>query len=254
MSIFLKIFFLKFSASGPNTQHWLIFDRIVQQIVLQVDERPASDIDPDLVKEDNQPQDPDMSPIHIDVRKIVKLLVKEEELVSARTKAEDMERENVEMQAKLAKKEQEYDMRMQEKEDLETSLTRMRERLEKESANHSQTVQRALNAEMRAEDLQHRYAQEQQERTRLERLVTEGSIPDEQKVAGLQRCNGQSTSPPPPPPIMLAPIPPAPPLIMPPLPPPAPGCPPLSMQMTGMYSKDVPRFAKFNSPKFIFLF
>lgn len=122
-----------------------------------------------------------------------------------------MERENLEMQAKLAKKEQEYDMRMQEKEDLETSLTRMRERLEKESANHSQTVQRALNAEMRAEDLQHRYSQEQQERARLERLVTEGSIPDEQKVAGLQRCNGQST-PPPPPPIMLAPIPPAPPL------------------------------------------
>lgn len=151
--------------------------------------------------------------------------------MSARTKAEDMEKENLETQAKLAKKEQEYDMRMQEKEDLETSLTRMRERLEKESANHSQTVQRALNAEMRAEDLQHRYAQEQHERARLERLVTEGSIPDEQKVAGLQRCNGQSP-PPPPPPIMVAPIPPAPPLIMPPLPPPAPGCPPLP-QLSG---------------------
>lgn len=210
----------------------MIFDRVIQQIVLQVDERPTSDIDPDLVKDDSQPQDPDVASIKIDVRKIVKLLVKEEELVSARTKAEDMERENLEMQAKLAKKEQEYDMRMQEKEDLETSLTRMRERLEKESANHSQTVQRALNAEMRAEDLQHRYAQEQHERARLERLVTEGSIPDEQKVAGLQRCNGQSP-PPPPPPIMLAPIPPAPPLVMPPLPPPAPGCPPLPMQMSG---------------------
>lgn len=210
----------------------MIFDRIVQQIVLQVDERPTSEIDPDLAKDDSQPQDPDVATIKIDVRKIVKLLVKEEELVSARTKAEDMEKENSEMQAKLAKKEQEYDMRMQEKEDLETSLTRMRERLEKESANHSQTVQRALNAEMRAEDLQHRYAQEQHERARLERLVTEGSIPDEQKVAGLQRCNGQSP-PPPPPPMMLAPIPPAPPLVMPPLPPPAPGCPPLPMPMTG---------------------
>lgn len=230
MNVFSNL--TKISASGPNTQHWLIFDRVIQQIVLQVDERPTSDIDPDLVKEDNQPQDPDVASIKIDVRKIVKLLVKEEELVSARTKAEDMEKENLEMQAKLAKKEQEYDMRMQEKEDLETSLTRMRERLEKESANHSQTVQRALNAEMRAEDLQHRYAQEQHERARLERLVTEGSIPDEQKVAGLQRCNGQSP-PPPPPPLALAPIPPAPPLIMPPLPPPAPGCPPLPMQMTG---------------------
>ncbi|KAG4072083.1 hypothetical protein HA402_015582 [Bradysia odoriphaga] len=235
-------------SSGPNTQHWLIFDRIVQQIVLQVDERPSSDIDPDLVKEDHQPQDPDISSIKIDVRKIVKLLVKEEELVSARTKAEDMERENLEMQAKLAKKEQEYDMRMQEKEDLETSLTRMRERLEKESANHSQTVQRALNAEMRAEDLQHRYAQEQQERARLERLVTEGSIPDEQKVAGLQRCNGQSTPPPPPPPMMLAPIPPAPPLVMPPLPPPVPGCPGLSMQMAAP-APPKPDIAKKNVPQ-----
>lgn len=234
------------SASGPNTQHWLIFDRVVQQIVLQVDERPTSDIDPDLVK-DYQPQDPDVASINIDVKKIVKLLVKEEELVSARTKAEDMERENLEMQAKLAKKEQEYDMRMQEKEDLETSLTRMRERLEKESANHSQTVQRALNAEMRAEDLQHRYAQEQHERARLERLVTEGSIPDEQKVAGLQRCNGQSPTPPPLP-IMVAPIPPAPPLAMPPLPPPAPGCPPLPMTMTAPVPPK-PDIAKKNVPQ-----
>ena len=79
---------------------------------------------------------------------------------------------------------------------LETALARMRERLEKESANHSQAVQRALNAEMRAEDLQHRIVSEQQERLRLERLVTEGSIPDDQKVAGLQgaNCNGQATS------------------------------------------------------------
>lgn len=226
-------YLMRFLATGPNTQHWLMFDRVVQQIVLQTEERPSSDIDSDLAKADEvsvtatQTLDPDIAHLQIDVRKIVKLLVKEEELVTARSKAEDMEKENGEIQAKLAKKEQDLDLRQQEKEDLETSLARMRERLEKESANHSQAVQRALNAEMRAEDLQHRFVQEQHERVRLERLVTEGSIPDDQKVAGLHGCNGQTTPPAPPLP-MVAP-PPPPPLFMPPPPPPCPGGPPPPM-------------------------
>ncbi|XP_055541574.1 disheveled-associated activator of morphogenesis 1 isoform X1 [Wyeomyia smithii] len=210
--------------TGPNAQHWLMFDRVVQQIVLQQEERPPSEIDPDQDKTSElslKIQDPDIAPLKIDVKKIVKLLVKEEELVAARTRAEDLERENCEINGKLAKKEQELDLRTQEKEDLETSLARMRERLEKESSNHSQAVQRALNAEMRVEDLQHRYVSEQQERVRLERLVTEGSIPDDQKVAGLQGCNGQVSPPPPPPPCKLPP--PPPPMMAPPRPPPAPG-------------------------------
>lgn len=214
------VFILISLVTGANTQHWLIFDRVVQQIILQNNnERPTSDIiDPDNekavdnVSNDKKVQDPDHSVIDIDVNKIVQLLVKEEELVAARTKAEEMEKENLEMQSKLAKKEQELDLRMQEKEDLETSLARMRERLEKESANHSQTVQRALNAEMKIEDLQHKFAQEQHERMRLERLVTEGSIPDDQKISGLSgTTNGLTTpvttspktsiaAPPPPPP------------------------------------------------------
>lgn len=188
----------KFSAvTGPNTQHWLIFDRVVQQIILQNNERPTSDIieSPDTALMEKKMQDPDHNIIDIDVKKIVQLLVKEEELVAARTKAEDMEKENLEMQSKLAKKEQDLDLRMQEKEDLETSLARMRERLEKESANHSQTVQRALNAEMKIEDLQHKFAQEQHERMRLERLVTEGSIPDDQKISGLSGTTNGLTTP-----------------------------------------------------------
>jgi hypothetical protein len=42
-------------------------------------------------------------------------LAKEEELVAARNKAEELEKENVEMATKLAKKEQELDLRTQEK-------------------------------------------------------------------------------------------------------------------------------------------
>lgn len=207
------------TVTGSNTQHWLIFDRVVQQIILQNNERPTSDIiDPDNDKtSDNvsiekKIQDPDHSVIDIDVKKIVQLLVKEEELVAARTKADEMEKENLEMQSKLAKKEQEFDLRMQEKEDLETSLARMRERLEKESANHSQTVQRALNAEMKIEDLQHKFAQEQHERMRLERLVTEGSIPDDQKISGLSgTTNGLAPTTPSPKSSLPSPVPPPPP-------------------------------------------
>lgn len=82
----------------------------------------------------------------------------------------------------------------------------MRDRLEKESSNHSQAVQRAVNAEMRVEDLQHKLGNEQQERCRLEKLMSEGSFPDDQKAAGLQgNCNSKNapmSSPPPPPPML----------------------------------------------------
>lgn len=204
-----------------------MFDRVVQQIVLQYDQRPSSDIDSDTPKLDTKlDPNPDISVLNIDVKRIVKLLVKEEELVAARNKADDLERENGDMQGKLAKKEHELDLRMQEKEDLETSLSRMRERLEKESASHSQAVQRALTAEMRAEDLQHRFVQEQHERMRLERLVNEGSIPDDQKVLGLKGGNGQVS--PPVSTITVCAPPPPPPLFMPPPPPPVPGAPQIS--------------------------
>jgi len=89
---------------GSHPQHWLLFDRIVQQIVLQSENNETG-----LVR------NPDMAPIEINVKKIVHLLAKEEELVAARKKAEEMERENLDMSTKLAKKEQELDLRTQEK-------------------------------------------------------------------------------------------------------------------------------------------
>ncbi|KAH8235667.1 hypothetical protein KR032_005083, partial [Drosophila birchii] len=223
--------------TGHCTEHWLLIDRVVQQVVLQVEQRPNSDLisDPEdpgkqlKLTADSPVHDPDVAPLQIDVGKLVRLLVKEEQLTQARKRADELERENFDVQSRLAKKEQELDLRMQEKEDLETGLARMRERLEKESAQHSQAVQRAQTAEMKAEDLQHRLLSEQQERSRLERLVTEGSIPDDQKVAGLTGCNG-AVSPPPPPSAMLKAIPPPPPpmapAMMPPPPPPCPGAPP----------------------------
>lgn len=198
--------------TSSNTHYWLLFDRILQQIVLQQsDQRPSSDIESffeeHMPSENSKPKliNPDVSPIDIDVNKIVQLLVREEELINARRKAEELEKENLEFVAKLSKKERELDLRTAEKEDFETNLIRMRERLEKESTNHSQAMTRAINAEIKIEDLQHKLVNEQQERLRLEKLMSEGSFPDDQKAAGLQvkkeNCSSHETlkAPPPPP-------------------------------------------------------
>ncbi|KAH8420144.1 hypothetical protein KR009_006213, partial [Drosophila setifemur] len=247
--------------TGHCTEHWLLFDRVVQQIVLQVEQRPNSDLisDPDdsgkqltQLAAESPVHDPDVAPLQIDVAKLVRLLVKEEQLTQARKRADELERENFEVQSRLAKKEQELDLRMQEKEDLETGLARMRERLEKESSQHSQAVQRAQTAEMKAEDLQHRLHSEQQERARLERLVTEGSIPDDQKVAGLTGCNGAVTPPPPPPPMLKVNPPPPPPMaptMLPPPPPPCPGAPPPPPNMAPAPAPPKVEMAKKNVPQ-----
>lgn len=89
---------------GSYPQHWLLFDRIVQQIVLQSENN-----------ETGLTRNPDVAPIEINVKEIVHLLAKEEELVAARKKADELERENSDMSTRLAKKEQELDLRTQEK-------------------------------------------------------------------------------------------------------------------------------------------
>lgn len=89
---------------GTYPQYWLLIDRIVQQIILQTEGR-----DP------KTPRNPDVAPVEINVKEIVQLLAKEEELVAARKKADELEKENTDLSSRLAKKEQELDLRTQEK-------------------------------------------------------------------------------------------------------------------------------------------
>jgi len=118
---------------GTSPQHWLLFDRIVQQIVLQ-----------------NEAQEnPDISAININVKEIVELLAQEEEVIQARTKAEELERENADLATNLAKREQELDLKHQEKEDLEANLARAKEKLETEILCHNETKQRLSAVESR---------------------------------------------------------------------------------------------------------
>ncbi|XP_065208750.1 disheveled-associated activator of morphogenesis 1 isoform X3 [Planococcus citri] len=193
---------------GNHSQHWLLFDRIVQQIVLQTENGTDNDV----------------TPISINVKEIIHLLAKEEELAEARAKAELLEKENLDIVTKLAMKEQELDHKTQEKEDIEASLQRVKERLEKETAAHLEARQKISELEDRTSELEHRATYEQDERKRLETLLNSGSLPDDAKVVGLRstdsglektQCNGVA---PPPPPISAPKQPPPP-------PPPAPGIP-----------------------------
>ncbi|XP_025193797.1 disheveled-associated activator of morphogenesis 1 isoform X1 [Melanaphis sacchari] len=196
---------------GSLPQHWLLFDRIVQQITLQTDAGADNDV----------------SPININVKEIIQLLAKEEELVEAKNKAEELEKENTNITASLAKKEQELDLRNQEKEDMEASILRIKERLEKEISIHLETKQKISELEDTSSELQHRIAYEQGERRKLEAMLNNGSLPDDAKV---NFSPPPMPIPPPPPPQLIiksngpAP-PPAPPLQIPPLNlPPPPGC------------------------------
>lgn len=109
---------------NPHSQHWLLLDRIVQQIVLQTSMNTAnstssqenineksstlsinqSEKGNDSIHSSGKISNPDVTPININVAEIVQLLAKEEELVAAKTKAETLEKENTDMTDKLARK------------------------------------------------------------------------------------------------------------------------------------------------------
>ncbi|CAK1542960.1 unnamed protein product [Leptosia nina] len=92
---------------NPHAQHWLLLDRVVQQVVLQ---QPSAGSRASSHQGDSEETtklyDPDVAPLEINVAEIVHLLAKEEELVAARSKADNLEKENVDLATELAKKAQ----------------------------------------------------------------------------------------------------------------------------------------------------
>ncbi|KOB66121.1 Disheveled associated activator of morphogenesis, partial [Operophtera brumata] len=161
---------------NPQSQHWLLLDRVVQQVVLQ---QPAAGSRANSEQGSERGSTSDTTKIN--VGEIVHLLAKEEELVAARSKAENLERENCDLATELAKKEKQVDQQSQEREELENVVARMKERLEKETAAHMESTERCRAAACRATQLEHQLTQERTERARFEKLVSEGSIPDDAK-------------------------------------------------------------------------
>lgn len=72
---------------GSHPHHWLLFDRVIQQIVLQTEEG----------------KDLDAAPLQVDVKGLVHLLADEEALLEARARADELERENQDISNRLAK-------------------------------------------------------------------------------------------------------------------------------------------------------
>ena len=124
-------------------------------------------------------------------------LAQEEEVIKAKTRAEEREKENTELMNNLGKREQELDLKQQEREDLEANLARTKEKLETETLCHNETKQRLSAVESRSV------------MSDSFKLVTSSSVPD---------SGGSALLPPPPPPPLAPPPPPGPP--GPPAPPP----------------------------------
>ena len=87
---------------GSYPQHWLLFDRLVQQVVLQTSQSSQSNSEGAEI-ENNDP----IAPLNnLNVKEIVHQLGKESEISDLRLRAEELEKENIELATKLSTKEQ----------------------------------------------------------------------------------------------------------------------------------------------------
>ncbi|XP_037652369.1 disheveled-associated activator of morphogenesis 1-like isoform X2 [Sebastes umbrosus] len=185
--------------SSTTLQYWVLLDRIVQQLVLQTDKG----------------EDPDVAPLEdFNVKNIVRMLVKENEVKQWKEEADKMRKEHQNLQQRFDKKERECEAKNEEKEDMMVMLNKMKDKLERESNDHKQA--RLQLGELSA---------------RLQQLSSTSSVPGGPPVTagGLVPPGPVPTTPglpPPPPP------PPPPPLGGPPVfgvspfaPPPPPGAP-----------------------------
>ncbi|KAH8032324.1 hypothetical protein HPB51_024101 [Rhipicephalus microplus] len=203
---------------GGSAEHWILFDRIVQQIVVQGENGENYDI----------------TPIEINVKKILKELATEEELRIAKENADKFEKENIELATQIVKKEQELEQSIQEKEDLQSALAKAKDKLERETVSHLEDKQKIEELEYRIREMTQKLDSERRERSYAEHSIRNG-LPEDSRLSihrgslPLHSTGSMSAPPPPPPPMPLMGGPPLPP----PLPgmgmaPPPPPCPPPS--------------------------
>jgi len=123
---------------GSTPRHFILADRVIQQIVLQTENG----------------ENPDIEVIDINVREIIDLLAQEEEVLTSKQRVEDLEKENIDLNENISKKESEHDLKCQEKEDLEANLARTKEKLETEILCHNETKQRLSSAETKVVNIE----------------------------------------------------------------------------------------------------
>ncbi|XP_068608354.1 disheveled-associated activator of morphogenesis 1-like [Brachionichthys hirsutus] len=154
--------------SSGSLQNWALLDRIVQQLVLQTDKGENLDVAP---LED------------FNVKSIVHMLAKEDEVKQWKEQADKMRKEHHKLLQSFEKKESECETRNKEKEDMMVMLNKTKNQLERESNGHSQAKLQA--AELSAE---------------LQRLSTASSVPGLPPVTSGGLIGVDPSIPPPPPP------------------------------------------------------
>ncbi|XP_072222210.1 disheveled-associated activator of morphogenesis 1-like [Leuresthes tenuis] len=164
---------MQYKKSPTILQYWVLLDRIVQQLVLQTDKG----------------ENPDIAPLEdFNVKNIVRMLVKEDEVKQWKEQAAEMRKEQKHLQQRFAKKERECEAKNKEKEDMMDTLNKMKDRLERETNEHKQ-------AKRQVEELS----------ARLQQLSSASSVPGgpPQPSGGLVPpvpLSSPPTPPPPPPP------------------------------------------------------
>uniref|UniRef100_A0A8C4NNX9 Disheveled-associated activator of morphogenesis 1 n=1 Tax=Dicentrarchus labrax TaxID=13489 RepID=A0A8C4NNX9_DICLA len=129
---------MPYKQSSTTRQYWVLLDRIIQQLVLQTDKG----------------ENPDVAPLEdFNVKNIVRMLVKEDEVKQWKEQADKMRKEHQNLQQRFEKKERECEAKNKEKEDMMAMLNKMKEKLERESNEHKQAKLQVAELSARLQQL-----------------------------------------------------------------------------------------------------
>ncbi|XP_026212595.1 disheveled-associated activator of morphogenesis 1-like [Anabas testudineus] len=123
LSILQHCLMMPYKQNSTTLQYWVLLDRIVQQMVIQTDKG----------------ENPDVAPLEdFNVKNVVRMLVKENEVKKWKEDAENIRKEHQSLQQRYEKKERECEAKNKEKEDMIEMLNKMKEKLDREINDHKQ--------------------------------------------------------------------------------------------------------------------
>uniref|UniRef100_UPI0037E79327 disheveled-associated activator of morphogenesis 1 n=1 Tax=Semicossyphus pulcher TaxID=241346 RepID=UPI0037E79327 len=129
---------MPYKQSNSTLQYWVLLDRIIQQLVLQTDKG----------------ENPDVAPLEdFNVKNVVRMLVKEDEVKKWKEQADKMRKEHHNLQQRFEKKERECEAKNKEKEDMMATLSKMKDKLERESNEHKRAKQEVAELSARLQQL-----------------------------------------------------------------------------------------------------
>uniref|UniRef100_A0A8C6UN61 Dishevelled associated activator of morphogenesis 1b n=1 Tax=Neogobius melanostomus TaxID=47308 RepID=A0A8C6UN61_9GOBI len=138
LSVLQHCLMMPFKQGSTSRQHWVLLDRIIQQIVLQTEKGENLDVAP---LED------------FNVKNIIRMLVKEDEVKQWKEQADKMRKEHQNLQQKYERKERECEAKNKEKDDMLEMLNKMKDKLERETNEHRQAKQQVAELSSRLQQV-----------------------------------------------------------------------------------------------------